>query len=215
MSKEEPRRILRPIDVRTHHSIDIAPTNYKSKRNSAFVDTLNIVRRPRYRVRYTRVYTQCAKERACILNTGLRRPKQHAEASNPKYRHADIAQPALLRAVGQPSDQHRDDGSEGVGRDAEKVCGGGGVAELFDDSGEEEGEGVERPVGTHVDDGEHEGFPVFDGLPEILHLELFVRGGGLLVGAETAEDAGAVVGGEECSFSLEEISGVFDIEGLG
>lgn len=42
--------------------------------------------------------------------------------------------------------------------------------------------------------------PVFDGGPEVGHFEGLVLGGGLLVGAQTPEDAGAVVGREEFCF---------------
>lgn len=203
MSEKEPRRIFCAIDIRTHNAIDVSPPDHESQRDSALIYSFDIIRRPRDRVRNAWVNAHGSKERASILDAWCAGAQKHTEPDDSKDGHADVAQSTLLCAVREPSYEHRDDCSEGVGRDTKEVCSGGGVAELFYDSGEEEGEGVERAVCAHVDDGEHECFPVLDGLPEILHLELFVVRGRLLVGAEAAQNAGAVVRGQEGGFGGE------------
>ena len=76
----------------------------------------------------------------------------------------------------------------------------GGRAYGIDDGREEKGECVEGTVGAHVDECVEPGFVVFDGGPEVLHLEGLVLGGGLLVGFQTADDALAVDVGEEVGF---------------
>lgn len=80
---------------------------------------------------------------------------------------------------------------EGGGRGEERKR-KGSKTHRVDDRREEKGEGVERAVTAHVDDGVEPGLPVEDRGPEVLHPELLVLGGGLLVGLQASYYALAV-----------------------
>lgn len=70
-------------------------------------------------------------------------------------------------------------------------------AHVLDDCWQEEREGVERHVSTHVDDHPEVHFPVRESGPEVFHLELLMLGAGLLVFFQAAQDADAFLGSQE------------------
>lgn len=119
-----------------------------------------------------RINAQSTQESTRILDIRVLARNQHDEAHYSKQRHKHIDQPSLLSSVCNGTNDNGEDSGTGVGRHREQVCCCAAVAEGIDDGGEEEREGVEGAIGSHVDDGETPGLPVGDGLPEVGHFEL-------------------------------------------
>ena len=193
-------RIASLVDIATDHTVQIPPSDNETHCYAPLVDTLRVVGYPDNGIGDARVDPQRAEECPCVLHARRGARNEHREPGHAEERDEDVAQPALARAVGDVADcdgQHR---GGGVGGHREELCGGGFVAQACDDGGEEEGEGVEGAVGAHVDEGVEPGLPVADRGPEVGHAEIFVFGGGLLVGFQAAEHAPSVFGGEEVRF---------------
>ena len=58
MTWEVPRRIFSAVDIATDHTVEITPANDEAEGDSAFVDSFNVVTRPRDRIGNARIYTQ-------------------------------------------------------------------------------------------------------------------------------------------------------------
>ena len=101
---------------------------------------------------------------------------EHAETHNSEKGHHHIAVPTQLSAVGYEADCDGHDGCDGVWRDGEQLCVSGFVAEVLDDGWDEEGEGVECTIASHVDDHAGVGLPVLERCPKVCHFEFFVLG---------------------------------------
>lgn len=200
VSREETRGLLGKVDVAADDAVEVAPTDDEAQRDAALVHAFEVVGRPSDGVGDARVDSEGAEESACVLDAGSFGAQQHGESDDAEEGDEDVAEPASAGAIGDETDDDRQDGGCGVRGHAEKVCLGGFVAQVSDDGREEEGEGVEGAVGAHVDDHETPRLPVFDCRPEVGHFEVLVLGGRLLVLLQPAEDAGAIVVGEEFGF---------------
>jgi hypothetical protein len=144
-----------------------------------------------------RTYPDCAEKHARILHMRIPRPQQHGKPKDTKERDANVAETALMRSISQPPNKHGNHRRHCVRRHTQQIRRRAFVSQLRDDGREEERKCVESAVAAHVDDGERPRLPVFDRVPEVGHFEGLVLGGGLLVGAQAADYAGAVGGGEE------------------
>jgi len=189
--------VLGAVDVAAHDPVQVAPSDDDPQRDAALVHALGVVRGPRDGVGDARVDAQGPEEGARVPDPGALGAQEHGEADDAEEGDEDVAEAALAGPVGDVTDGDGQDGGGGVGGHGEELGARGGVAQVVDDGGQEEGEGVQRPVGAHVDDGGEPGLPVLDGGPEIGQLERLVLGAGLLVHLEPADDAGPVDVGEE------------------
>jgi len=191
------RGIRGAVDVAAHDPVQVSPPDDDPQRDPALVHALGVVRGPGDGVGDARVDAQGPEEGAGVPDPGAVATQEHRETDDAEHGDADVAEATLAGLVGDVTDGHGQDGGGCVRRHGEELGPRGRVAQVFDDGGQEEREGVQRPVGAHVDDGRQPGLPVLDGGPEVGHLELLVLGAGLLIGLEPTDDAGPVDVGQE------------------
>ena len=203
MARNVARTVLGPVDVATHDPVEVAPPDDDPECDTALVHALRVVRRPGDGVGDARVNAQGAEEGAGVSDSGALGSQEHGETGDTQEGDADIAEAALAGLVGDVTDGDGQDGGGGVGWHREELGPRGRVAQIADDGRQEEREGVQRPVGAHVDDGRQPGLPVLDGGPEVGQLELLVLGAGLLVHLESADDTGPVDVREEAGLVRE------------
>jgi len=143
MARPTIRFVPCPVNVAAHDAVQISPSRDEPKRDSSFVDAFDTVGDPFDRVRDTRVCAERVQKRSCISDSGTRATEEHAETHLADERDADIAPFALFRPVGEPSDENRQDGRGGIGRDGEQI--------RLVDSGQEERECVQSGVAIPQD----------------------------------------------------------------
>lgn len=191
------------VNIGRNDTIQISPAYYESQHNTALVDTLGIIGHPGNRVCNARVNPQRAEKGTSILHRRVARADKHTKADDAEQRDDYVAHAARLCAIGNEPNTNRQRRGGGIGRDGEELRFNrrpARDAQVTHDGGQEQTECVERHVAAHVDDHTDPHLPVEPGLPKVLHGEFLVRGGGLLVEFEAANDAGAVIVGEELGF---------------
>lgn len=131
MPKFEPRFILRAVNIRAHHAIEVSPPDNEAERDTALVHAFEVVGRPGDGVRDAGVDAHGAEERACVLDAWRAGAEEHGEAYDAEEGHDDVAETALLGAICDPADEDGANCCYGVGWDGEQVCSRRGVAELL------------------------------------------------------------------------------------
>lgn len=77
---------------------------------------------------------------------------EHGEANHSQYRGTDIREATLACAIGEVANCDGEDSGSGVGWYREELRFCRFVAQSLDDTGQEQGEGVERTVSTHINE---------------------------------------------------------------
>ncbi len=188
MARDVPGLVHRAVDVAAHDAVQVPPPDDEAERDATLVHPLGVVRRPGDRVRDARVDAQGAQEGAGVPDPRGVAAEEHGEPDDAEERDADVAEAALPGPIGEVTEADRQHGGRRVRRDRKELRLRLRVPQVVDDRGQEEGEGVQRPVGAHVDDGGQPGLPILDWGPEIRHLEGFVLGTRLLVRLQPADD---------------------------
>ena len=197
VARDVPRGVLGPIDVAAHDPVQVAPPDDDPERDAALVHAFGVVRRPRDRVRDARVDAQRTQEGAGVPDPRAFGAEEHGKPDDAEQGDANVTETTFPGPVGDVADADGQTRGRRVRRDREQLRPRVRVPEIADDGGEEEGEGVQGPVGAHVDDGGQPGLPVLDRGPEVRHLELLVLRARLLIPFQAADDAGPVDIGQE------------------
>lgn len=188
-------------DVAAHNTVEVAPSYDKPKSDASLVNTLNIVGDPTDRDWNDRVDTQGTQEATSVLNSRVGRSDKHDEACHTDRGSAQVEDASLVESVGIHTDANSNNCGQSVGWYAEKLVLDNGLlvgeGHVLDDGRQENAERVQGHQGSHVDEHAAVGLPVGDGLPEVLHLELFILGRRLLVGSESIDDASSFLFGDK------------------
>ena len=91
-------RILAPINIAAHHSIQISPANDKPKRDTPFIYALDVVARPGNSIRDAWVNTHGGEEGTRVRDAGGSIGEEHSIADDTKEGNGDIAETALVEA---------------------------------------------------------------------------------------------------------------------
>ena len=151
MTKQVLRRISRPIEITSHGTTQITKTDLERHARGTLVAACEVVADPRDVTREGGVDAASGDEDARVdeageaADCGSRDGDDEADEDQ-AHRHEDVGPAglaALRGAVGEPADDDGEDGRGDVDRHGEKLSGGGFVAELFDDAGQEERDAVE------------------------------------------------------------------------
>ena len=164
------------VDVRGDDTVEVAPADDETQDDAALVHTLDIVADPGDGVGDAGVDAQGAEEGACVLDMGLLAAEEDGETGDADEGNEDVAETALAGAISDVADGDGQDCCTSIRRNGEKLCLGGRVTHLRDDSGEEQGEGVEWHVATHVDHHAQPHLVILKSGSYILHLKLFMFG---------------------------------------
>ena len=124
---------LRLIDIRTHNSIQISPSNHKSHSDAPLVHALGVIGDPDDGVGDAGVDAKGAEEGSGIAETRGGAGDEHAETYHAEDGDEDVTEAALAGAIGDIADCDGEDGGGGVGGDGKELGFRGGVAELLGD----------------------------------------------------------------------------------
>lgn len=133
MTWKEARRVFGTVNIAAHHSVEISPANNEAKSDSTFVDSFDVVTRPRDRIGDAGIDTQGGQERSRIRNTGPLASDQHGKANETQEGASDIAQPTLTRAVSKPANSDGQDGRRSIWRNGKQLRFRGGIPEFCGD----------------------------------------------------------------------------------
>lgn len=172
MTCNKSRSIARNIDVGRDDATTVAAHDLHCDTRPALQATANITAVPRHAKRDLRVDADGRKDSACVLYAGRACSSEHGEAGDGDELEGHEKYTSFLDAIGVPGRCDCKDAGADVGRDAHELGFVGGVAHVFDDSGEEEGEGVDGAEARHADEHEDVDFPVLQGLVDVLHVEV-------------------------------------------
>ena len=103
----------------------------------------------------------------------------------------------MASAISNVTNGNCHDSSSSIRWDGEKLSLGAGIAKLGDDTWKKEREGIERHVTTHVNEHPDVGLVVLERSIDVLHAELFMFCGRLLVEFEPANDPCTILLREE------------------
>jgi hypothetical protein len=172
MSRDESRSVARNIDIRCDDASAIAAHDLHCDARAALQAAANITAIPSHAERDLRVNTDSRKNRTGILHAGGAGGSEHGEARDSDELEGHEEHTSFADAVGVP---RRGDGEEAgadVGRDAHELGFVGRVAHVFDDGGQEQGEGVDGAEAGHADEHEDVDFPVGERLVDVFHVEV-------------------------------------------
>ena len=130
---KEARRVFSTVDIAAHHSIEVTPADDEPKSDSTFVDSLDVVTRPRDGVGDARVNTQGAQERSRVRDTSPLASDQHGKPDEAEEGASDIANSTLASPISDVTDSDGQDGSRSIWRDGKQLRFGGSIPELCAD----------------------------------------------------------------------------------
>jgi hypothetical protein len=195
MPSHKPRPIPRKIHITRHNPPTIPTHDLHRNARPPLQATSNIPTIPRHPQRNLRINANRRKHRASVLNPRFPARRKHRKSRNGNDLEREQKDAALAHAISIP---RRGDGEETcahVRRDGHELRVVGGVAHVFNNRGQEEGEGVDGTEASHADEHEDVDFPVGEGLVDVFHVE--VVGEMAAVGFKAALDFGAFGGREE------------------
>lgn len=193
------RLLLRHVDVRGDDAVHVAPANDDADHDTAFQRAFDIVGRPRKSIGDRRVDTRSTEERTSVLHVRVLAGEQHGEpnAANQRYDHIAVSSP--LGTIGKPSDKDSHGRSDSIRWDRHELRVGALVAHSEQNCRQEERERVERAEAAHVLERVDPRLGVLDRLVNVFAADPLRLGACLVVGAQTAQRADALVRGEEAS----------------
>lgn len=199
MSWDKSWRIAADVDITGDDAIEITPSDDESKNDTTLVDAFDVVTNPGDGIGNARIDSKGAEECSRISNSSVVSTKEHTETDHADYGDAHVAQATLMGAISEPTNEDSQTGCDGVRWDCQQLGRGCvGVAHSSDNGWQEERERIQRHVAAHIDQHANPHLIILHCGPEIAHLELFMFGGGLLIGLQATDDTDAIDVREEC-----------------
>jgi hypothetical protein len=200
MTGDEPRPIPRKVHIRSNDTPAVPTHDLHSNASPPLKTPTNISAIPRHTQRYLWVYPNRSEYRPRILHARSPTSRQQREAQNRDELKAHKEHTALPHPIGHPARRDGEEACTHVWRNGHELSVVGGVAHVFDNRREEEGEGVDRAEAGHADEHMDVYLPVAEGLPDVLHVEVIRQMA--VIDLETVLDLCAFFVGEESRTTL-------------
>lgn len=181
MTKSVLRLVLHSVNVGGDSSEQVTNTNLHSHGNGSLVRARDVVGDPGDNTGDGGVDTEGGKVTADVGGSRVG-SSRNGDGENVTEHHANQVEcnedRSLLQLIGEPGLAHTPDSSNNVNGDGEELGLGGGVAEVLDNGGQEEGDGVKRTDDTPEESEMQPGLDILEGVPEVLGVHGIILGNG-------------------------------------